>query len=436
MSTLMTWGTAPNGATLRPEAAAPRAPASVSWVRFGVLATPIVGVTLFSKFTIPPLGEQGIDVSLFLVLGAVAAGVAADCIRVDPARLTLYVMLIGILGLIQSLQPETFSIPSMLLLAGLHLPYVFAVPRGGEGDRIVQFFLGVVTLLALLGISQYALQFVVGSRFLFPIENFFPSSFIVQHYNAQAALSYGSEVYRPNGVFMLEPSFFSQVLAVAIVAELCTRARALRLVIFGAALIVSYSGTGVLVLAVCLPLYLAARRRWDLLILGCSALILVMALHNVLHLDRVFSRLGEFNSTQSSGFARFVGGFFLFDQFLWNDPWRTLFGYGAGAFSSYAPHARYPVAEMALFKIVFEYGLFGAVLYFGFLLGCLSASTAPRLLILAVAITYLLNGMYASFAHGMALGLLLWCPVEGRSPLRAAAGGTGPLPRRTFPAEA
>jgi hypothetical protein len=435
MGTLLTWVTAPNGAAPRPEAAAPRAAARSGWVRFGVLATPIVGVTFFSKFTIPPLGQQGIDVSLFLVLGAVAAGMAADCIRLDPARLTLYVVLIGILGLIQSLQPETFSIPSMLMLVGLHLPYVFAVPRGDEGDRIVRFFLNVATLLALLGIAQYGLQFVVGTHFLFPIENFFPPSFIVQHYNAQAALSYGSEVYRPNGVFMLEPSFFSQVLAIAIVAELCTRARALRLAIFGAALIVSYSGTGVLVLAVCLPLYLAARRRWDLLILGCSALILVIALHHVLHLDRVFSRLGEFNSTQSSGFARFVGGFFLFDQFLWNDPWRTLFGYGAGAFSNYAPHARYPVAEMALFKIVFEYGLFGAVLYFGFLFGCLSASTAPRLLILAVAITYLLNGMYASFAHGMALGLLLWCPVEGRLPPRAAPGATGARPPRTFKAE-
>jgi hypothetical protein len=90
---------------------------------------------------------------------------------------------------------------------------------------------------------------------------------------------------------------------------------------------------------------------------------------------------------------------------------------------------------MALFKIVFEYGLFGAVLYFGFLFGCLSASTAPRLLILAVAITYLLNGMYASFAHGMALGLLLWCPVEAGSPQRAARGATGASPRRIFRAE-
>jgi hypothetical protein len=149
------------------------------------------------------------------------------------------------------------------------------------------------------------------------------------------------------------------------------------------------------------------------LILGCSALIVILALHGVLHLDRLFSRLAEFNSTRSSGFARFVGGFFLFDQYLWTDLWRTLFGYGAGAFSTYAPHARVAVAEMALFKIVFEFGLVGAVLYFGFLFGCLYPSPAPRLLTLAVAITYLLNGLYAPLAHGLALALLLWCPCQG-----------------------
>ena len=124
---------------------------------------------------------------------------------------------------------------SMLLLVALHLPYVFAVPQGNDGERIVKFFLGIVTVFACCGIAQYGLHSVVYSRFLFPIENFVPSSFIVQHFNKQAAVAYGSDVYRANGVFLLEPSFFSQVLAVAVVAELCTRARATRLALFGAA---------------------------------------------------------------------------------------------------------------------------------------------------------------------------------------------------------
>jgi hypothetical protein len=405
-------------------AADPRLSTHVDRLRFAVLATPLVAVTLLSKFTVPPLGAQGIDISLLFLLAALIVGSIAGCIRLDAGRLTLYVALMGILGLVQILQPDLFSIPSMLLLAALHLPYVFAVPHGDDGDRILKFFLGIVTVFALCGIAQYSLQFVVNARYLFPIENFVPESFIVQHYNKQAALAYGSEVYRANGVFLLEPSFFSQVLAVAIVAELCTLARASRLAVFGIALLVSYSGTGLLVLAICLPLYVVKRRRWDLLLLGLFALIVMISMHEFLHMDRFLSRVGEFGSTQSSGFARFVGGFFLFDQFLWSDPWRTLFGYGAGAFSNYAAHARYPVAEMALFKIVFEFGLVGAVAYFGFLFCCLFSSPAPRLLTVAVGITYLLNGMYAPFAHGLALGLLLWSPLAGAPaalPARSAA---------------
>jgi hypothetical protein len=63
---------------------------------------------------------------------------------------------------------------------------------------------------------------------------------------------------------------------------------------------------------------------------------------------------------------------------------------------------------MALFKIVFEFGLVGAVAYCGFLFACLFYSPAPRLLTLAVGVTYLLSGIYIPFAHGLALSLLLW----------------------------
>jgi len=74
---------------------------------------------------------------------------------------------------------------------------------------------------------------------------------------------------------------------------------------------------------------------------------------------------------------------------------------------------------MALFKIVFEYGLVGALLYFGFpvRLPVHLESATPA---------HSRRGHHlpaqrhvASFAHGMALGLLLWCPLERGTPLRA-----------------
>lgn len=383
-------------------------------LRFAILATPLVGATLLSKFGFPPLGAQGIGVSLFIVIAAVVAGSMSGALSIEPRRLALLAALLAILGAIQMLQPDSFSPLSFLLLVAVHLPYAFGMKADGDGGRIIKFFLGIVTLLAVCGIAQYGLQFLINVRYLFPIENFVPNTFIVQHFNHQAAMEYGSQEFRANGVFMLEPSFFSQILAVGIVAELCTRARISRLALFGIALIVSYSGTGIIVLAVCLPLCMIEQRRWGMMLLGIFALAVVIGLHEYLHATRLLSRVAEFNSSKSSGYARFVGGFYLFDEFLWRDPWRTLFGFGAGSFTSYATRAHYGAAEMALFKVVFEFGIVGAVAYFGFLFCCLYYSRAPRIVTLAVGVTYFLNGIYTPFAHGLAMSLLLWNAGDGR----------------------
>jgi hypothetical protein len=376
--------------------------------RFALLAMPLIGSTFLSKFGFPPFGKQGLGISIFVLFAALLAGAYGGCIRIEPRRLTLFLLLIGFLGLMQILQPESFSPLSLLLLVAVHLPYIFDVPNSDDGGRIIRFFLAIATVFALLGIAQYSLQFFVSPRYLFPIENFVPDTFIVQRFNHQAAVEYASEQYRANGVFLLEPSFFSQLLAVAIVAELCTLGRLSRILIFGVALIVSYSGTGIVVLAICLPLCIVAQRRWGLLLVGVVALLGMIALYEFFHVGRLLARIAEFSSIRSSGYSRFVGGFYLFDQFLWHDPWRALFGYGAGAFANYAERAHYGAAEMALFKMVLEFGLVGAVAYFGFLFACLFYSPAPRFLTLAVGITYFLNGIYTPFAHGLALSLLLW----------------------------
>jgi hypothetical protein len=374
-----------------------------------LLAAPLIGATFISKFGFPPLSALGIGVSIFFVLGALAAGSVLGGVSIEPRRLALFTAMIGILGLIQIFQPNSFSPTSLLLLVAVHLPYIFTVPGSDDKDRIIKFFLGIVTVFACLGIAQYCLQFFVDPRYLFPIENFTPNGFIVKQFNTQAAISYGSQEYRANGVFLLEPSFFSQVLAVAIVAELCTFGRLSRIGLYGLALIVSYSGTGFIVLAVCLPLCLVAQRRWGLLVLGLLALTVIIGLQFYFHANRLLSRISEFDSEQSSAYMRFVGGFRLFDKFLWDDLWRALFGYGAGSFVSYTSRVHYfAAAEMALFKMVIEFGVVGAVAYFGFLFSCLYSSSAPRLLILAVGITYLLSGIYIPFAHGLALSLLLW----------------------------
>src|ERR1700744_6612237 len=186
------------------------------WLPFALLAAPLIGATFISKFGFPPLAALGIGVSIFFLLGVLAVGAVLGGVSIEPRRLALFTAMIGILGLIQIFQPNSFSPTSLLLLVAIHLPYIFTVPGDDARDRLIRFFLSIVTVFAWLGIAQYGLQFIVRLRFLFPIENFTPNAFIVQLFNHQAAMEYGSHEYRANGVFFLEPSFFSQILSVAI----------------------------------------------------------------------------------------------------------------------------------------------------------------------------------------------------------------------------
>jgi len=179
------------------------------------------------------------------------------------------------------------------------------------------------------------------------------------------------------------------------------------------AMVVTFAGTGFLILALCLPIFVMAKRRWSLVLLGILGAVALIAVGDYLHLDRFIARAHEFSSVGSSGFARFVGGFYFFDQFLWADPLRTLFGFGAGTFKLYAIRAHYPVAEMAISKMIFEYGLVGALAYFSFLFYCMSSSALPKVAIIATAMTLLLNGNYVPFAHGLALSLLVWTSSPG-----------------------
>jgi hypothetical protein len=380
---------------------------SAPWLPTIVLFTPLLAATFLAKAAIPPYGEQGIGISLPLVLGLIAIGLVAGCVRIQPVRLTLFLLLMAFLGLSTMLQPQ-FSMTSLILVVVLHLPYVFYVEGRRDTLDPMRVFLTVCAIIAWLAIAQYVAQFAAGPRFAFPIENFVPKQFVVQGFNAQGALEYGSSVYRATGVFLYEPSYLSQLLAVAIVAQLCTTPRWGMLALFAAGMLVSYSGTGVMILAVCLPLVVIAKKQWSLLFAGLFAIVALVPLAGYLHLDHFIGRAGEMSSSNSSGFARFVGGFYLFDEFLWGDIWHALFGFGTGSFRSFMLAASMPVAEMPLFKMVMECGVIGATLYFLYLFYCVFATPVSKLIALAIAMTFLLNGLYSPFSHCLALTLLVW----------------------------
>lgn len=414
--------------------------ASRAWLVAAVAATPIICSTLLPKIAVPPFGSMGIGITPLVMALAIAAGITNGCLRIEPARFVAFFTLTCLLAGVPIVVGDHYSLNSMMLFIVLHLPFalVLAQDRGQHKQAAVQLLLNIALFTAWLGIAQYFLQTVILARYLFPIENFLPKAFVVQNFNQQGLLGFGFTQYRSNGVFALEPSYFAQLLGVAAVVEMCTLNRLRRLPVYGFALLLAHSGTGLAILAVCVPLVVLVRRRWDVLLVLALIALLLTLFSESLHLSRLFGRVGEFGNNSSSGFARFVGGFYLFDEYLWDSPWRTLFGYGAGSFTDYPPRG-FTVAEMGLFKLIFEFGILGTLAYLGFLCFCMSRASLHWIGKLAIAMTFVLNGLYVPFPHGLAIGLLIW--VSGTSseagvPKRVAAQAGAGTPTQLLPAAA
>lgn len=391
--------------------------ASRNFITLAVLSVPLLGSSLLAKFGIPPWAAAGFGIALPVTLFALILAALCDQVRIDPRRFGLYCFMLTALTLPQLLRGENFSETSLLMLAAVHFPYVLALRNGHEYiEPVLKLFLNIAVLLAALALAQYFLQGYLGVPLLYPLDNFLPTAFIVQGFNAQGVIHYGSDVVRATGMFMLEPSFLTQFLAVAIIAEALTFSRLWRIALFGAGILAAHAGTGILILALCLPLVVIFHRRWDLLLYVGICVAVFVAFGEAFNIERILVRTNELSDPNSSGFARFVGGFYLFDQMLWPDVSRALFGYGAGAFMEYTHLFRREVADMPVTKMVFEFGVVGAVVYFSFLMSCLFSSPLPRLVSLAIALTFFLNGMYVPFSHGLALSLLVFCSKPARAP--------------------
>ncbi|HEY4366353.1 MAG TPA: hypothetical protein VGN07_03905 [Steroidobacteraceae bacterium] len=377
------------------------------WVDRLIVYSPAVGATLLSKFALPGMGALGLGVVFPMTFVALIVGLLTTRMQLIPRRLLLLLLMLSILGLVQVIRGGTFSFSSLALMTALACAFVPAMMRGSvDSDAAVRFLCNLSALIALLGVVQFFLQFVLGHGAAFPIDTALPDMFRVKNFNDVIPLKYGSNTFKSNGVVMIEPSIFSQLCALGLIAELCSSNRRLRLGLYAAGLVVGYSGTGLLVLAVSLPIVVLLRRRWDLLLEGALFLVIIAIFAEPLHLDIFLRRLGEFGSAGSSADARFVSWQVLFSEKLWNSPIHALFGYGIGSFITEA--TGYGAAQMAHTKIIFEFGVLGAILYIGFLLYCFFSSPAPLPLRFAILIAYFMNGAYSPWILGLALSVLLW----------------------------
>ena len=402
------------------------------WGRITLQYTPILAVALLAKVAVPPFGKIGLGIDLPIVLGAMLIGLFTGRFQVHVTRLLLYLVTIGWLGGSQLLLDNPFSPSSIAFLALLFLPLTLQLrpaktvavepaPAEEPLDAALHAMAGLAAFFAALGVLQYTLQYAIGQRLAFPIEHFLPEAFITQKYNHLIPVREGGMILKANGVFFLEPSFYSQFIGLGLVLELSMRNRPLRIALLVAGLAVAYSGTGIVVATVGIAGLVIVKRRWDVIVFVTLAALAALLLSDVLQLDRLLSRVGEFHSTRSSASARFVAWIDMLNQHWWLDGVRALFGAGAGSFSSYAVTARLTTAEMSFSKMLFEYGILGATLFFGFLAYVLNSVPAPLAFRLGLCASLFLTGAFATFPIGIAASILLWP--------RRRTTGAGPVPR-------
>jgi hypothetical protein len=377
-----------------------------------LLVVPMLAVTIFGKLGVPPLSQQSLGFGLYLLIVCLAFAVVFDQVVIKTKDLLIFGVLATYIVATQLFVALDTSISSVILLLTLFGLHCFRLRPTTDDSRSIEsaskYFSALCYFIAWCGIGQVVGQAVLPAEILFPIENFAPEPFVLQGFNMQAPIAYGATLYRANGMFMLEPSFFSQLMALGLILEASTAFRLRRMLVLSVALLLSYSGTGVLVLLFAAPVLLPRLNRRHLLQICVAAVIIFLAASSFVDTSVLASRATEFESTESSGYARFVGGFDVLSEFVFRDPVKALFGVGAGQYASYLRLSTTPSAEMALFKLLLEYGVVGFALLTTYLVTVLYRRSLPPALSTGLFVVLFMNGALIPFFHGLALALACW----------------------------
>jgi hypothetical protein len=284
-------------------------------------------------------------------------------------------------------------------------------------QKTLQAFQFLVVLISCLAIVQFFAQLVLDANKLVRFYGIVPDILLggeesaTRGYNTSAKLSWG--LIKSNGIFLNEPSTLSQVTVLGILIEILEFRRPRYLLVMSLGFLFAYSGTGLMLLLLFLPL--ATLRHDKALPYALLVVIFALALFatGVIELTAFTSRVGEFEAPGSSGFGRFIQPFWVAaKQFDMEALQALLVGSGPGMAKT-ATHTWFGWADyMATWvKIFHEYGIIGSFILACFLASCLRRSRCPGLAIAAQIFTWL-------FLQGMFGTAIVLCTLNGPGPRR------------------
>ncbi|MED3979895.1 hypothetical protein [Priestia megaterium] len=330
----------------------------------GLFLSLLLVFSTFGQRLVIPLGSERIALIFPITFAAFLIMLFLREFSLYSIRLFLFI-LFYILALSFLLFQEAYSATSILFLLMLYLPFLFKFKFEDELKlKYLRRFQNIILFTAFFGIFQFASQ-AAGMIFTDPL-SIIPSNFIQLGYNTTYPITYGSPISKPNGGFYLEPSLFSQFLAVSIIIEVLFFKRWTRVFVLFVAIITSFSGTGLTILIILgIPLLLKLKFKQALAVIIAGALVGVV-FFNSEYGSVTSGRADEYNSQNSSFSIRFINPFkaiFLDEQ---KD---VLIGHGPG--QTERTQFPYEANFTAIPKLWYEYGFLPMIIFMLFLMHCI-----------------------------------------------------------------
>lgn len=341
-----------------------------------------IGVVLLQRIAVP-FGGAPISATLLVVLIAFAFLLLSGSLVEDRVRTGLY--LVGtsvclVSAVASFVWREGPSFTSILLLVILYAPFTYVL-RPALLDlfpHVLEFFCKLMILGALIAVAQWLAQ-LGGWQFTDYLAQVVPEDFLVPDYNTSYPLRYGSEMWKSNGLFFLEPSFCSQFLALALIAQLVQGEKRWRIPLYAFGLLTTVSGTGLVLLGFGLAV-LAWRRGalWSLVILAATTIATIAVA--VTPAGQIFvERAAEARDPDSSVSLRVNDPYVRAFRNLGRDASAPLIGHGPGFVEQEAEahlqRTQLTLAFPVVPKLAAEYGIAAAILFTAFLVAAFGART-------------------------------------------------------------
>jgi hypothetical protein len=352
-----------------------------------VLIASFFGLMIATMKIAPRMGDMAPQLVLPQLMILIGVLLLLKKAYVPAKRIMLYALFIGVAAAANMISGGNGQTSSFMFLVIISLCYCFEVKISQEGyTNYLKIFQKFGAIAALLVYIDWAFQ--IAHLPMPDIEMLIPKSWLFYNYVYIQPLNWGNRFMKPNGLFFLETSFVSQFIAFALIFEFCLFRRLGYIVLLGTALVASFGGTGMLLLALSSPVILFYFR---LKLLPLALIALPIGGFTAVQLgvlDNVVQRSSEFDKAGSSGNMRFTNQLQVLVDIVDSGPLHALVGRGSGVMPQQLNMLFTPLA-----KVPYEYGFITSIFWLVFIIYCSFGRGVPFIVSWVMLVQYmLLNG--------------------------------------------